>query len=547
MPDSGAILDSLIEHLPVSVQVLDRDGLTVRVNRAYLTLSGFNARDEVEGKHNPRTHPGIQAQGVDKYIERAFGGEVVHTPAEPFMPVRPGAAVACEIRATLIPVCDEDGAVLNVIIVHEDVKAIAESERAWKRRDQLMTGLQKAYRRITDCLQVESVTDAVLDAAQEVLGAPKVAVWVVGQDGEWHTLAKRGLSPSFEGDLPSVRERSPALESAAREIRNSNQPWTYYVQHPHIHCPDYDNLLEREGIRRVLVVPFRSSTVVTGTLAQYHPDDKGFEATDIEAACLLADQAAAALNNAFLFDQLTASRDELDARVQANSEELRMAHAEAVANEKMTAVGFLAKEVAHGLRNPLNVISASSYYLRSRCPTTDAKIERHFEAISRSIGQAADMITDLTSLAGGSKPEMCRLDINELAARAVLERVATGQIPLETEWAAGLPPVRGDWAQILQAMKSLLANAVAARRGQPIRAVTHLDDGVVVFSVGDDRVELAENEMEAIFGTFSATATQWTGLSLSVARQIASRHNGEVIVDRADGITWFRLRLPVEG
>ncbi|HEY3412645.1 MAG TPA: ATP-binding protein [Armatimonadota bacterium] len=546
MPASAAMLDSLIAHVPVSMQVLDKDGLTVRVNDAYLALFGYGTRQEVEGKHNPRTHASIRAQGLDQYIERAFAGELVHTPTAPFLPLRAGSAAPGEIRATLIPIFDDAGAVENVIIVHEDLKALSTSERAWKRRDKLMSGLQAAYRLITDCLQVGAVIEAVLDAAQEVLGADKAAIWAGGRDDDWDALAQRGLSPSFQEDLRSVRERSPALQAVARGIKDSNEAWAYHMTHPVLHCPEFDRLLAGEGIRRVLVVPLRSRDVVSGTLTQYFSDDAEFEATHIEAACLLADLAAAAMHNAFLFEQLTAIRDELEERAQATTEDLRLAHEEAVLNEKLAAVGYLAKEVAHGLRNPLNVISASSYYLHSRCPGGDEKIERHFEAIGRSIGQAADMITDLTALAGGSKPEVVRLDITELAHRAVQERLTSVRVPVETDWAAELPPTRGDWAQLLQAMRSLLANAAAARRERPVYVGTSRDDGFVEFSVGDDREDLAEEEIGSAFGTFSSSATQWTGLSLTVARQIAKRHEGNVVVDRANGVTWFRMRLPVD-
>ena len=547
MLDSDAMLDSLIEYSPVSMQILDRDGLTVRVNEAYLALFGYSSRTEVEGKHNPRTHPAVRAQGVGPYMERAYAGEVVHTPAALFQPVWAGAAVPCEIRATLIPILDATGAVSNVIIAYEDLKALSASDRAWEHRDKLMIGLQAAYRRITDCLQIGSVMEAVLDTAQEVLGADKVALWAVRRNERWQSLAQRGFSPSYEETLKTIRERSPALNAVTSDIANSSETWTYHVKHPSIRCPEYDALLTSEGLRRVLIVPLHSTNVVSGTLSLYHSDDNEFEATSVEAACLLADQAAAALNNAFLFEQLTTIRDDLEERIEASTEELRLAHAEAVANEKLTAVGFLAKEVAHGLRNPLNVISASSYYLRSRCSGTDEKIERHFAAISRAVGHAADMITDLTTLAGGSKLEMTHLDITELASRAVLERLAPGQTPVDTEWTADLPPTRGDWAQVLQAMKSLLSSAAAARREQPVRVATYRDDGFVVFVVGDDRAELTGEELETVFSTFSSSATQWTGLSLTVARQIARQHNGDVIVDCVDGITWFRLRLPVAG
>jgi signal transduction histidine kinase len=95
-------------------------------------------------------------------------------------------------------------------------------------------------------------------------------------------------------------------------------------------------------------------------------------------------------------------------------------------------------------------------------------------------------------------------------------------------------------------VKSLVANALAARRVLPVQITTARDGDMAVISVGDDRPPIRPGEVENAFGPFSTSATYWTGLGLSVARQIAESHKGGVRIDERDGVTWFRLEVPAK-
>jgi two-component system sensor kinase FixL len=49
---------------------------------------------------------------------------------------------------------------------------------------------------------------------------------------------------------------------------------------------------------------------------------------------------------------------------------------------------------------------------------------------------------------------------------------------------------------------------------------------------------------EKLFQPFESSKPGGTGLGLSVARQTARLHGGDIRWQRADGLTWFLVELP---
>lgn len=542
MAEHETVFQNVMEHAPISMQLQDRTGLTIRVNDAFLSLFGYESRDQVEGILNVRTNPVILAQGQGSYIERAYAGEYVRSRPVAYRSIKSRQMV---VQSTFVPLVDHDGNVKNIVIFHEDVSALTASMTTSEYRTRLLAGLQQAHRGIADRLRVNEVLEAVMDAAQTVIGADKVAIWEIDSEREWNPIAQRGLPANYGAELIAVRRGSPILQDRSVAVAHDALPLIYSLNAPDPRLEEYNAFLKRHRIRNVLTVPMISGRTVSGTLTHYMSAGPEPDPILVETACLLSDQAATALHNARLFEEITAIKDRLEERVRESTSRLEAAHREALANEKLAAVGFLAKEVAHGLRNPLNVVSASAYYLRLRCPTRDEKVDRHFDAITRAIARAADTITDMITLASGSQPTLADVNLNDLVRRAVEDRRPETACPIETNLAADLPIIRGDWTQLHQAVRSLMANAAAARRKEPVRIMTSLDGDMAVVSVGDDRPPMSPEDLANAFGPFSTSATNWTGLGLSVARQILESHKGSARVVTHKGITWFRLEVPV--
>ena len=126
---SEARFRALFEQSPLMVHILDSQGQTLAVNPALERTFGVSAA-AMRG-YNVFQDPQLDGSGVRSLIERAFAGEVTHTPA-----IRHDAAVsvgggrACWVEATAYPVKDACGAVCEVVILSQDVTARIEAEKA---------------------------------------------------------------------------------------------------------------------------------------------------------------------------------------------------------------------------------------------------------------------------------------------------------------------------------------------------------------------------------------------------------------------------------
>ncbi|CAA9403932.1 MAG: Multidomain signal transduction protein including CheB-like methylesterase, CheR-like methyltransferase and BaeS-like histidine kinase, partial [uncultured Ramlibacter sp.] len=126
---------ALFEQAPFSVQLLSADGRTLKVNQAWKDLWGTHEGEPllefVLTEYNMLADPQLEAKGVTPQLRRAFAGEVVRLPAVRYDPAELGKpGLARWVEATARPIKGPDGAVLEVMLIHEDVteRLIAERE-----------------------------------------------------------------------------------------------------------------------------------------------------------------------------------------------------------------------------------------------------------------------------------------------------------------------------------------------------------------------------------------------------------------------------------
>jgi two-component system, NtrC family, sensor kinase len=78
------------------------------------------------------------------------------------------------------------------------------------------------------------------------------------------------------------------------------------------------------------------------------------------------------------------------------------------ASERLASLGQIAGGIAHEIRNPLNVIKSSHYYLKSARTPSPEKRDAHMQRIERNVIQAEQVITTLTNFARCRSPTFSR-------------------------------------------------------------------------------------------------------------------------------------------
>ena len=106
-----------------------------------------------------------------------------------------------------------------------------------------------------------------------------------------------------------------------------------------------------------------------------------------------------------------------------------------------------------------------------------------------------------------------------------------------------------DRARISQLLSNLVANALTySTPGTPVRAITHIADGVFELKVVNHGEPIPQVAMARLFSPYERGAVrpsqQGLGLGLYIASEIARAHGGTLTVSSTPDETCFTLRIP---
>jgi two-component system sensor histidine kinase HydH len=219
----------------------------------------------------------------------------------------------------------------------------------------------------------------------------------------------------------------------------------------------------------------------------------------------------------------------------------------------LAALGRMATQVAHELRNPLAGLRLYARHLEQRLDRSgDGESATLARKITSTIDHLASIVSEITAF--GRPPELHR---TPTALAPLLEEciaLAEARHPVDTieiirNFDAACPEAELDGRELRKAFLNLLLNAVEALEGQGQVTVTTSYAAAsrsITVTVEDTGVGMNDETLSRVFDLFFTTKSEGTGLGMSIVRSVVDLHGGELDVQSAPGRgTRVRVRLPV--
>ena len=396
--------------------------------------------------------------------------------------------------------------------------------------------LLRSSKEMVSIVDLENLSNSLVKTVSRALGTETASFYLLDETKGVYNL-KANIGQEREGypqallskSDPLVQRLTGSQEGVVKEELEMAQDKTFGLQ-----------VAEKMGeLDAEISVPIISKEKLIGILNLGHKEGKEiYSSEDLELLSTLANQAAIAIENARLYENLKQSQDTL-----------RRA-------DRLSSLGLLTAGLAHEIRNPLVAIRTFTQLLPERY--NDAEFREGFQGLAlKEVDRICGLINDLLSFARPSRPNVAEENMNDVVdgiARILETEAKEKGVEITRDFGLNLPKVWIDREQMKQVFMNLILNAIQAmREGGSIFISTRLisrDEAghsgqFVQVEVRDTGIGIPAENLDHIFDPFFTSKDEGSGLGLSISHQIVQEHGGYVTVESKVGVgTTFFINLP---
>ncbi len=234
------------------------------------------------------------------------------------------------------------------------------------------------------------------------------------------------------------------------------------------------------------------------------------------------------------------------ARLTENMATLEATREQLIVEEKLAAVGRLAGNIAHEIRNPVAMIS-SSLATASNPDVGPRDREEMLQIATKEAERLARLTSEFLNYARPSAPQRTPIQLRDLllytadVVKAHAESRSVEVVLLPTE------PIQieADSAQVQGALLNLVLNGIEATSASGLVSMDAARSGPFVqINIANSGRPISDADLPHIFEPFYSTKPNGTGLGLAIARRIAQAHGGDLWVScNEEGRVVFSITL----
>jgi len=388
-------------------------------------------------------------------------------------------------------------------------------------RIRFRTKLTEFGRTLTELLDLKEIVRVTCETIQETFHLDRVLFYLLDEREEF-----RPIHGTFQEKEKKYSPESPWVNHLASIKR----------------AVDLRHLLEKEGnIEEVeelieegwlVGVPIFLKERIQGfLLLGEKKSQKEYTTEELELLEAFSNQVALGISRALIYRDMSLKDREI---MQA---------------EKMVAIGELASGIAHEIRNPLGIITASAETLRKY---KDEKIQKEMtDYILEESQRINQLINQFLDLARPKERKWERCDLREILEKTLLLLSPQAhRLGVKVEQEVPKDPLflMIDPDQIRQAFMNIGVNALEAMPdGGTLRIkIWENGKGKVIIQFSDTGKGIPKEIRGRIFDPFFTTKERGTGLGLPIAQRIVTEHGGEINVEGEEkGGTTFTISLPI--
>ncbi len=230
-------------------------------------------------------------------------------------------------------------------------------------------------------------------------------------------------------------------------------------------------------------------------------------------------------------------------------------------SEQLAAVGKMAAQITHEIRNPLTSIGLNAELLADDFADGNAEAAKIAQAIVKEVDRLTDITEQYLRFARLPEPRLEPIELSAMVTGLhgfLQEELGRRGVAVSLALAEGLPKVMADDNQLRQVLLNLIRNASEAMAEKPpgernLSIATRLivdspsSARTVAVDIIDNGPGIPKERHRQIFEPFFTTKKGGTGLGLALSLEVISRHGGKILLQSPPGSgsgTKFTVELP---